>query len=131
MRALDTNVLVRYLVNDDPGQAAVAERLLEDCRRKREPVFLSILVLCELVWVLDRSFGQSKSEIGTVLERVLDMDLFRVEREPLVRRSLQHFRHGKGNFADYLIGEIGSEAGCRDTVTFDRALRDAPGFQML
>jgi len=59
------------------------------------------------------------------------MDLFRVEREPLVRRSLQHFRHGKGNFADYLIGEIGSEAGCRDTVTFDRALRDAPGFQML
>jgi predicted nucleic-acid-binding protein len=131
MRALDTNVLVRYLVNDDPAQAAVADRVLDDCRRKREPVFLSILVLCEMVWVLASSFGQSKSEIVAVLERILDLDLFRVEHEPLVRRSLEHFRRGKGNFADYLIGEIGNEAGCRDTVTFDRALKDAPGFQIL
>ena len=70
MRALDTNVLVRYLVNDDPAQAAVADRVLDDCRRKREPVFLSILVLCETVWVLASSFGQSKSEIVAVLERI-------------------------------------------------------------
>ena len=84
MRALDTNILVRYLVNDDPAQAAVADRILDDCRRKREPVFLSILVLCEMVWVLARSFDQSKSEIVEVLERILDLDLFRVEREPLV-----------------------------------------------
>src|SRR5260370_8810112 len=55
-----------------------------------------------------------RSEISAVLERILDMDLFRVERDPLVRRSLEHFRRGKGNFADYLIGEIGAEAGCRD-----------------
>jgi predicted nucleic-acid-binding protein len=131
MRSLDTNVLVRYLVNDDPKQAQTAERILDDCRDNREPVFLSILVLCELVWVLDRSYGQTKAQILAVLEKLLEMDLFRIEQESLVRQSLNHYRPGKGSFPDYLIGEISQRAGCRDTVSFDRALKGAPGFTVL
>ena len=131
MRGLDTNVLVRYLINDDPRQALAAEQILEDCRRTREPVFLSVLVLCELVWVLDRSYGQSKTEIRAILEKLVEADIFRVEQEEVVRKSLAHYARGKGSFADYLIAEIGMAAGCQDTVSFDRALKGAPGFTVL
>jgi predicted nucleic-acid-binding protein len=65
------------------------------------------------------------------LEKLLATDLFRIEQEPAVRHSLKHYRDGKAGFPDYLIGEIGRVAGCRDTVSFDRALRAAPGFQIL
>ena len=53
------------------------------------------------------------------------------EREDAVRRSLELYRHGPASFSDYLIGEISREDGCRDTVTFDRGLRGAPGFTVL
>ena len=131
MRNLDTNILVRYLTADDRGQLAAVERLIEDCRLDREPLFLSTLVLCELLWVLSSSYGQTKTMIIQVLEQILEMDQFRVEDDALVRRSLEAYTRGKGNFADYLIGEIGRRAGCRDTVTLDRALKGAEGFTVI
>src|SRR5205085_2366732 len=118
---VDTNVLVRYLTHDDSKQAQIVERILSECDAVHEPVFLSILVLCELLWVLDRSFGHSKAERIEVIEHLLETDLFRVDQEHLVRRSLSLYRDGKGSFPDYLIGEISQQAGCRDIVSFDRA----------
>jgi predicted nucleic-acid-binding protein len=131
MRNLDTNVLVRYLVADDRGQLAAVESLIEDCRLDREQLFVSTLVLCELVWVLARSYRQTRTIIVQLLEQILERDQFRVEDDALVRRSLDAYSQGKGNFADYLIGEIGRRAGCRDTVTFDRDLRGADGFTVI
>ncbi len=131
MRSLDTNVLVRYLTADHPKQLAFVEALIEECQRNHEPLFLSSIVLCELVWVLAKSYNHTKTLIIQALEQILDMDQFRVEYDVLVRRSLESFRNGKGNFSDYLIGEIGKQHGCRDTVTFDRALRDSEGFTIL
>ena len=104
MRGLDTSVLVRYLAADDPRQTRAAERLIEDCRQKEESLFISILVLCELVWVLDRSYQQSKAAIIATLERIAEADLFVIEHDVLVRQSIEEFRSGRGNFADYLIG---------------------------
>jgi len=92
---------------------------------------LATLVLCEAVWVLDRFYDLAKSQIVEVLDRNLAADQFRFEREPLVRRALEHFRKGKGNFADYLTGKAAAEAGCRDIVTFDRALKGSEGFTVL
>jgi predicted nucleic-acid-binding protein len=131
MRSLDTNVLVRYLAADDPKQLAAAEKLIEGSGAEREPLFLTVLVLCELVWVLSRSYGYPKDEIVNVLERVLSTDQFKVEREEIARRSLDLFRKGKGSFSDYVIGEISMQAGCRDVVTFDKDLRGARGFTLL
>ena len=128
---MDTNVLLRYLTDDDPQQAATVVAILEDCLRNGEPVFLSVVVLCELVRVLDRAFGQTKTQICADLDLIFELELFRVERESLVRQSLDRHRNGRGDFADYLIGAIGAEAGCRDTVTFDRALRGAADFLIL
>lgn len=131
MRAVDTNVLVRYMAADDPRQTRLAERFIESCRKEEEQVLIPILVLCELVWVLIRSYRNTKADVLAALEQILETDMFVVENDSLVRRSIEDYRAGKGNFADYLIGNIARGAGCSDTVTFDRALSGAHGFTLL
>lgn len=131
MRALDTNVLVRYLAADEPKQAKAAERVIEDCRRNDETLFLSVVVLCELVCVLASRYDQTKALIIATLERILATSQFRIEQDSAVRRSLDAYRNGKANWPDYVIGEISKQAGCRDIVTLDRALDGAPGFTLL
>jgi len=131
MRGLDTNILVRYLVADDARQAAQAERLLQRSSDAGEPLFIPILVLCELICVLARSYGQTRAEILAVLERILATDQFQIEGDQMVRRSLEAFRRGRADFTDYLIGEICRDAGCAECVTFDRRLKDAAGFTVL
>ena len=131
MRALDTNVLVRFVTCDDAGQATVVERLFAECHRNHEHLFVSAPVICELVWVLKNGLRQPRTEIVKLIDGLIEDDLFQIEREPLVLRALARYRNGKADFADYLIGEIGTGTGCRDTVTFDRALKSAPGFTLL
>jgi predicted nucleic-acid-binding protein len=131
MRGLDTNVLVRYLVADDAQQTALAVRLVEHSRRTGDHLYISALVLCEAAWVLTRTYGQAKAEIIRALELILRTKQFQLESDLLIRRSLDAFRNGRGDFADYVIGEICPEAGCEDCVTFDRRLKDAAGFTLL
>lgn len=131
MRALDSNVLLRYLINDDPRQAGISEGIIEECRRSEEPLFITVLVLCETVWVLDRIYRQSKTQILETIELLLTMDLLRFEHERSVRRAFDQFRQSRADFPDYLIGEIAAAAGCRDTVTFDKALKGSPRFTLL
>ena len=131
MRALDSNVLLRYLIGDDPRQAAVAEGIIEECRKADELLFIPVLVLCESVWVLGRVYRQSKVQIIESLEALLGMDLLRFEQDRFVRRAFERFRQSQADFPDYLIGEIAAAAGCRDTVTFDKRLKGSPGFSIL
>jgi predicted nucleic-acid-binding protein len=131
MRGVDTNILVRYIVNDDPKQAAMVENLWVECETSQEAIFIPVLVLCELMWVLSRLYAQTKPQLIEVLEKLLAVGFFRFEQESAVRQSLEHYRRGKATFPDYVIGEISRQAGCRDTVTFDRDLRGAPGFTIL
>jgi len=131
MRGIDTNVLVRYIVNDDLKQAELVDRLFHECDAAGEHLFVPVIALCELVWVLDRAYGQGKPQIVEVLDRLLGLDLLRFEQEAVVRQSLTRFRDGKASFPDYVIGEISRHAGCRDVVSFDRDLRKTAGFSIL
>ena len=131
MRSLDTSVLVRYLAADDPVQCASAERFIESCLRDGEQLYLTAIVLCELVWVLRRIYRQTKPQITEHLEQILRTAQFSIENDSVVRRSLREWKAGKGEFSDHLIGEIGRLAGCSDTVTFHRDLRTLPGFTVL
>lgn len=131
MRSLDTNVLVRLLTADDRRQFAAVERLVDQCEREGETLFLCVPVLCELAWVLSRSYEQTRAQIATVMDRLLEMSSLRIEQRDLVERALAMYRSGKGSFPDYLIGELDLHAGCRDTVTFDMALRGVSGFTVL
>ena len=130
MRAVDTNILVRFITKDDLKRFAEVERLFDRCAQRQEQVFVSIPVVCELVWVLRVGYRQPKQEIVSVLEFLLNDGLFHLDQEPLIRTALERYQHGKGGFSDYLIGAIAADVGCRDTVTFDRDLRGS-GFTVL
>jgi predicted nucleic-acid-binding protein len=131
MRALDTNVLVRFVTNDDAGQAAIVERLFAECHRSHEHLFISTPVMCELVWVLKNGLRQTRADIVKIIDGLIEDDLFQIEHETLVFRALDRYRGGSADFADDLIGHLASHAGCRDTLTFDKALKGSPGFTIL
>jgi len=132
MRALDTNVLVRFVVDDVPAQSSKAERVLADTARSRERLFVSIPALCELVWVLKKTYLQRKVSIVNVIQSLVNDDWFQVENEHEVAAALDSYRRGNVDFSDCLIGHLARKAGCRETVTFDKkASKRAPGFTLL
>ena len=130
MKALDTNVLIRYLVADDPVQTRTATEIIEGAAGKGQHLFLSLLVLCESAWVLERRYRQSRAAIADTLDLVLDTAVFAVERSDLLRRCVDQFRMGKAGLADYVTGAIAMEAGCTATFTFDRDLAGCRGFRV-
>ena len=124
MIGLDTNVLVRFLVRDDPDQSRAAAALIETQLSAEAPGFVSTVAMAELAWVLDRAYGFSASEIAAAIERILQTDALMVECEAEVFAAMVALKDARGSFADALIGALGSRAGCTHTVTFDhRALR--------
>lgn len=131
MRGVDTNVLVRYLTQDHTVQARAVDALVAETLSEREHLHVDDVVLCELVWVLRGAYGTDKPEIATALQKIVSTALFSFEDRELLRRAVEDYRHGRGDFADYLIGRRNRRAGCEDTATFDRALKGAPAFSVL
>ena len=131
MKGLDTNILVRYLTEDDPRQAAAAVKEIEGTGKKDEKRIVQPLVLCELAWVLDTAYGVGKKELLDVFERILRTAQFEIPGKDLVWRSLADYRAGKGDFSDHLLGRLNEDAGASVTITFDRALRGNPRFHVL
>jgi len=130
VRGLDTNLLVRYVTDDDPAQAAVVRALFRDMEAAGERLHVSCIVLCELCWTL-RGYDCSRDEIAAVLVKILATGLFEIQDSDLVRYALEEYRQGRGDFADYLIGWQNRRAGCTDTFTFDGKLKKAAGFAFL
>jgi len=131
MRGLDTNVLVRYLTQDDPGQSRRANAVIAEATARGEPCVIDVIVLCELVWVLREAYGLDRATVAETLEKVLDTAQLVVAQADLARRALDDYRRGRGDYADYLIGGRNRQSGCSDTVTFDRALNRSPLFHVL
>ncbi len=131
MIALDTNILVRLVLHDDESQARAAERLVVRARRERTPLWISDVVLCELVWVLTRRAGLARADIADALDQLLRTELIVVSDPGVADRALEAYRDGKGDFADYMIREQGLAAGASDVVTFDRALKGEDGFRLV
>jgi predicted nucleic-acid-binding protein len=127
--ALDTNVLVRYLVEDDPRQSAQAARLIDSGAAAGESFFVGQIVLCELVWVLSQAYGLSRREIVAVLQQLRRVSAVMIESADQVQRALESFDKGRGGFADYLIAERAVAHGCSAVATFDRALDGDPRFR--
>ena len=119
MIGLDTNVLVRYLVQDEPVQSKLATRLIEDKCTKQSPGRISLVVLCELVWVLQGAYRYPKKSIADALGQILITSELEVEHEEVARLSLDAYRKGTADFSDYVIGYSNKKAGCDVTYTFD------------
>jgi predicted nucleic-acid-binding protein len=124
---LDTNVLLRYLVRDEPTQAARATRELE-----RDDRFLvGSIVLCEMVWVLETGYRFQRRDIVMTLEKILATAQFEIEGKDLALAALDDFRRSTADFSDCLLGRRNRGAGAVETVTFDRGLRGLEGFRLL
>lgn len=131
MIGLDTNVLVRYIAQDHPLQSRKASRLIEDHLTEDDPGFISLVVMVETVWVLDRSFGLARQAIAAAIERILQIEVFVVESEQEVFTAMIALKEGLGSFADALIAALGAKAGCSSTVTFDRKASRLAGFTLI
>lgn len=129
MIGLDTNVVVRYLTQDEPAQAARATRLIEERLSLAEPGFVSLVAMVETVWVLERAYGYSATGIAAEIRRLLQIDSLVVEREQQVFTAMIALQDGSGGFADALIGALNARAGCERTVTFDRKALRLSGFE--
>jgi len=124
---VDTNVLLRYIVRDEPTQAARAARELE----RGERFLVGSIVLCEVVWVLETGYGFSRRDIAVTLERILATAQFEIEAKDLALAALDDFRQSTADFSDCLLGRRNRAAGAAETVTFDRSLKGLEGFRLL
>jgi predicted nucleic-acid-binding protein len=128
---LDTNILVRYLAQDDPVQSFKATELIERRLTRDDPGFVSVLAMAETVWVLDRAYGLADQEIAAAIERTLQVDVLVVENEQEVFSAMIALKDGRGSFADALIGALGARAGCSRTLSFDQKASRLPDFELL
>ena len=128
MIALDTNVLVRFLVEDDKAQSAKAAKLVERAAARDETLFVSDVVICETVWVLLSAYEVSRAEVGDILGQLFRATHLSLRDVDGLMRALEAFVAGKGDYADYVIKQHARAAGCDNVVTFDRALLKEAGF---
>ena len=128
MIGLDTNVLVRYLVHDDPVQSAQANQFIEQKLIERKILFINHIVLCELVWVLTRAYDYPKLKVVEVIEKILLAHQFEIEDKSSVWEALNDFKTSRADFADCLIGVKNRNAGCEKTWSFDKATYQLDNF---
>jgi predicted nucleic-acid-binding protein len=126
--AIDTNILVRYFVRDDPAQAALAKSFIDLELSEDDPGFVALVTLVELDWVCQRVYGFMPAEVHDAIDKLLDARQIVVEQVEVVELALAH---SNGDLADGLIHFIGARAGCERTITFDRTFARLSGVELL
>ena len=130
MIGLDTNVLVRYIMQDDPRQSALATRLIESLT-VTAPGYFSLVSVTELSWVLSSAYDLERSQLAEALEGLLRTKEIVVEQAETVWKAVRLFRSGNADFADCLIGIKNRNAGCETTVTLDQGTAKLATFHRL
>jgi predicted nucleic-acid-binding protein len=131
MIGLDTNVLVRYIAQDDPRQSALAESFIESSCSEKNPAFINHIVLCETAWVLERCYGVGKEALTGILEKILKIEQFNIQGLEIVWRALKEFKKSSADFADCLLAQINLANGCEHSVTFDKKASSGRGYRLL
>jgi len=131
LKALDTNLLVRLLTNDEPRQAAKVEAWLRNNASPKSPAYVDHIVLCELAWVLERSYGHARAEVHAVLAALLEHHHLKVEAPALVRQSLMLFADGPADFSDYLLAVRAQAAGYAPVLTLAKKAAKSGTHQLL
>ena len=131
MPALDTNALVRYVVEDDAAQLAAAKRLIRKCVSEGQTLFVPVTVTLELEWVLRSSFEYAKDEVMQVLSSLFSAAELTFESERALEVALQLYRKGPADFADCLHVALAAQAGELPLRTFDKRAAKVNGAQSI
>jgi len=130
MIGLDTNVLVRYVAQDDPIQSPRATTLIESLSQDA-PGFISLVVLAETIWVIQDAYRATKPEIITVLEKLIRIGTLVLENHEVVMQALRTYVASNADFADCLIARLARHAGCEQVFTFDIKAAKVAGMRLL
>ena len=131
MKALDTNVLIRFLVNDDERQGRKVKRLLEEAESRGERLLVTTPVILETVWVLESSYNCSRGVILDAIEQLTLTPVFRFEALERVKELVALCRKSDFDLDDALVGLTAIDLGCETTLTFDRNAAKSYLFEQL
>lgn len=128
MIAIDTAILIRYLAQDDPAQSPLATALIESRLNADTPGFISIMVLCETIWVLGALYGQTRQDIVLIIEKLIESAQLVIDDVDVVRSAiaLPHV-----DLCDAIIHAVARDRGCQQTLTFDRHFSSLPQVELL
>lgn len=131
MKAVDTNVLVRFLVQDDATQAAIVNALFTDAETTKQPLFVSSLVVLELMCVLQSIYTVPREGILLAVDELLSMSALVFQEQTLIRDFVAQAYQNSFDLSDLLIGQSNMAAGCETTLTFDEKAAKSPYFKKL
>ncbi|HLX22698.1 MAG TPA: type II toxin-antitoxin system VapC family toxin [Usitatibacter sp.] len=131
MIGLDTNVIVRYITQDEPRQSAAATRLMEKVLAPDNPGFVSLITVCEVAWVLAECYDADSGRIRAVVEGLLGTKQIEVESAELVWKALRAWEGSAAGLSDALIAQVAVAGGASKVVTFDKAAAKLPLFELL
>jgi predicted nucleic-acid-binding protein len=131
MVGLDTNVILRYLLQDDPKQTLLANRIVDEVLSDGNPGLISLVTILEIVWVLRSFLKKTPTEIATHIELLLAADSFEVQNEQQVFEAAFALKRGIGEFEEALTGALNAWAGCPHTLTFDKRALRMPYFELI
>jgi predicted nucleic-acid-binding protein len=130
VKGLDTNVLIRLLLADDPEQTARGRAFVAD-RSAGEPLFINRIVICELVWTLRRGFRFDRGQIAAVVDRMLKSRALEIEDYDALGFALYLYHTSGADLADCLLGVTNGLLGCERTATFDRKAAELDEFELI
>jgi len=131
VKALDTNVIVRFLINDDKAQGRRARRLLQDAEDAGERLAITTPVVLETIWVLSAVYEFTRDESLRALELLLQMPVLEIEDYDSMQQLVRLGRSTRADLSDLLIGLSGRAHGCDSTVTFEKGPGDTGLFEWL
>ena len=120
MISLDTNLLVRLLTNDEPKQTEKVRKALDQAQVEQKRIWVSVVVACELVWVLQRLYGYDKAQIVFALSTLLKFQGLEFQSHQAIKKSVGDMRRGQADFADILMGHLSAAEGADFVLTFDK-----------
>lgn len=131
MKAVDTNVLVRFLVNDEPAQAKQVRQLFAAAEQQRTVFFVPLLVLLETIWVLESAYQVPRSDLIDALSDLLLMPILQFEQRGAVQATLAEAMTHRMDLPDVLIAQSARKSGCERILTFDKKAARSDAFELL
>ena len=121
MIAIDTNILVRYITQDNLQQAEAAENLLAIYNNKPQSIFINNIVLCEFVWVLEKGYKYTQQQISSTIRIILSTEEFAFEYHNILWLALEEYELKNTDFSDSLISKLNHNLGYKQTFSFDKS----------
>jgi len=131
MKALDTNVLIRFLVRDDERQAGAVYGKFKEAEAARQVFLVPLLVVLETIWVLESAYSVKRGEIREAIDELLSMPILEFESQAVIRRAMSSAKESNVDLADLLIGHSALHAGCECVLTFDKRAAKNNLFELL